>query len=264
VVVKVLQVQNRKLSERIKERNYNMEQLRDEVVQLKTAQSDSQQKLLILKQFWDTIDTQILSGLTSLGISHDGGASSDREDFTKQLLTLSSGQLRAMGQERYTQSKANIVALFKHVEKEVDKVKYLSTDASVSQALEVELAVWRKRNEKKTQSSITSSDSLKDTNTMLEEKVSQLETSLADAKFDLQKYQTRADRLERQLADVLRDLHSQPHPPDMVQASHDQASTTVPSVTNTTTTVVENVSIATAAPSSGEPPKAEVVSEVCS
>ena len=235
-----------------------MEQLRDEVVQLKTAQSDCQQKLLILKQFWDTIDTQILSGLSSLGVSHDN-SSVDKEEFTRQLLTLSSAQLRTRGQERCVQSKASVVALFKRVEKEVDKIKDLSTDSNLSQALEAELTVWRKRNEKKTQSSISSSDSLKDINTMLEEKVTRLEGSLADAKFDLQKYQTRAERFERQLADMLRDLHSQPHLPDTLQASHDQTNTTIPSVA-TTTTVAEHVSIVANNPSSGEPPKTELVS----
>jgi len=145
----VLQVQNRKLSERIKERNYTMEQLREEVVHLKTSQSDCQQKLLVLKQFWDTIDTQILSGLSSLGVSQDS-TSSDRDEFTKQLLTLSSAQLRTRGLERCAQSKANVVALFKHVEREVDKLKNFSTDTTLCQALEAELSVWRRRNEKKT------------------------------------------------------------------------------------------------------------------
>jgi len=257
VLVKVLQVQNRKLSERIKERNYNMEQLRDEVVHLKTAQSDCQQKLLILKQFWDTIDTQILSGLSSLGVSRDNSGL-DRDEFTKQLLSLSSAQLRTKGLERCAQSKANIVALFKHVEREVDKLNNLSTDADLSQALEAELTVWRKRNEKKTQSSITFSDNLKDANTLLEEQVSQLESSLADAKFDLQKYQTRAERLERQLADLLRDLHSQPHPPDL-QAAHDLASTAISSVSNPST-VAESFSMVTSNLSGGEPPKSELVS----
>ena len=235
-----------------------MEQLREEVVHLKTSQSDCQQKLLVLKQFWDTIDTQILSGLSSLGVSQDS-TSSDRDEFTKQLLTLSSAQLRTRGLERCAQSKANVVALFKHVEREVDKLKNFSTDTTLCQALEAELSVWRRRNEKKTQLAIVSSDSLKDTNTLLEEKVSQLESSLADTKFDLQKYQTRAERLERQLADLLRDLHSQPHPPDTLQAAHDLASATIPSVSNPST-VAETVSMVTNNPSSGEPPKTELVS----
>ena len=48
---------------------------------------------------------------------------------------------------------------------------------------------------------------------LYEAKMEQLENALADAKFDLQKAQSRCDQLEVQLADVVEELHSRPSLP---------------------------------------------------
>lgn len=247
-------MQNKKLSERLKERNYNMEQLHGEVLQLKTTQSDNQQKMLILKQFWDSIDGQIISGLNSLGVLHEN---MENEDFTKQLVTLNSTQLRLVCQERYESTKSNILLLFKHVEGQVSKLNDLSSNPSLSQALEAELTVWRKRNEKRL-TSMPTSDTLKDTNTLLEEQISQLENNLADAKFDLHKHQTRAERLERQLSDVLHELQDKPSTSSTVIPQDTVTAIPTPA-TAPASSLVDNTTMATTNPTAAEPPKTELV-----
>ena len=257
VFVKVLQVQNKKLSERLKERNYNMEQLHGEVLQLKTTQSDNQQKMLILKQFWDSIDTHIIAGLSSLGVTHEAA---DNEDFTKQLVTLNSTQLRLVCQDRYESSKANVVSLFKHLESQVSKLNELSSSSNLSQALEAELATWRKRNERRLTSSQPSSEILKDTNTLLKEQVTQLENNLADAKFDLHKHQTRVERLEKQLSDLLQDFHNKTTANVPVVSAQDTVTNvSTPASTTATTSVAENATMVTSNATATELPKTELV-----
>lgn len=258
-LVKVLQVQNKKLSERIKERNYNMEQLNGEVLQLKTTQSDNQQKMLLIKQFWDSIDVQVISGLNSLGVSHE---TVENEDFTKQLVTLNSAQLRPVCQERYDTTKANIVLLFKHVESQVSKLNELSSSSNICQALEAELATWRKRNEKRLTSNLPATDTLRDTNTLLEERITQLENNLSDAKFDLHKHQTRAERLERQLSDVLHELHNKSTTVAMVttQDTVTTVNVSTPSAATASTSLAsDNATMVTTNPTTTELPKTELV-----
>ena len=261
LLLKVLQVQNKKLSERLKERNYNMEQLHGEVLQLKTTQSDNQQKMLILKQFWDSIDAQIIAGMNSLGVLPE---SVENEDFTKQLVTLNSTQLRLVCQERYDNTKTNILLLFKHLESQVSKLNDLSSNPSLSQALEAELSVWRKRNEKRLTSSLPTSDTLKDTNTLLEEQIAQLESNLADAKFDLHKHQTRAERLERQLSDVLHELHNKSSTGSTVTAQDTITVISTPAAAATTTSSVpDNTTMTTTNPTTtSELPKTELVGHI--
>ena len=267
LLLKVLQVQNKKLSERLKERNYNMEQLHGEVLQLKTTQSDSQQKMLILKQFWDSIDAQIIAGINSLGVLPEN---TENEDFTKQLVTLNSTQLRLVCQERYESTKTNILLLFKHLESQVSKLNDLSSNPSLSQALEAELAVWRKRNEKRLTSSLPTSDTLKDTNTLLEEKITQLESNLADAKFDLHKYQTRAERLERQLSDMLHEFHNKSSTSSTLTAQDTVTVTSTPATTTATTAAAtttsssmpDNAAMAATNLTATELPKNELVSRL--
>ena len=256
-LVKVLQVQNKKLSERLKERNYNMEQLHGEVLQLKTTQSDNQQKMLILKQFWDSIDVQVISGLNSLGVSHE---TEENEDFTKQLVTLNSAQLRLVCQERYDTTKANIVLLFKHLESQVSKLNELSSSPNICQALEAELATWRKRNEKRLISNLPAMDTLKDTNTLLEERITQLENNLSDAKFDLHKHQTRAERLERQLSDLLHELHNKSTTVATVTTQDTVTTVSTPSAaTPSTSLAADNAATVTTNPTTTELPKTELV-----
>ena len=261
LLLKVLQVQNKKLSERLKERNYNMEQLHGEVSQLKTTQSDNQQKMLILKQFWDSIDAQIIAGMNSLGVLPE---SVENEDFTKQLVTLNSTQLRLICQERYDNTKTNILLLFKHLETQVSKLNDLSSNPSLSQALEAELSVWRKRNEKRLTSSLPTSDTLKDTNTLLEEQIAQLESNLADAKFDLHKHQTRAERLERQLSDVLHELHNKSSTGSTVTAQDTITVISTPAAAATTaSSVPDNTTMTTTNPATtSELPKTELVGHI--
>ena len=256
----MLQVQNKKLSERLKERNYNMEQLHGEVLQLKTTQSDNQQKMLILKQFWDSIDIQIISGLNSLGVSRE---TADNEDFTKHLVTLNSTQLQLVSQERYESTKANIVLLFKHLESQVSKLNELSSNPNISQALETELATWRKRNEKRLTSHLPASDTLKDTNTLLEEQITQLENSLADAKFDLHKHQTRAERLERQLSNVLHELHNKSTTISMVTAQDPVTTVSTPSAT-ASSSLADNATMVTTNPTTTQLLKTELVGHMTS
>lgn len=232
-----------------------MEQLHGEVLQLKTTQSDNQQKILILKQFWDSIDAQIISGLNSLGHTHEA---TEKEDFTKQLVTLNSTQLRLVCQERHNVTKTNIGLLCKHLESEVTKLTNLSSNPNISQALEAELAVWRRRNEKKLSSFLSASDTLKDANTLLEERIIQLESNLADAKFDLHKYQTRAERLERQLTDVLHELHNKSSTSSTVAVQDVITTITTPSTTVTTSST-DNATMVTTNPTAGELPKTELV-----
>ena len=262
LLLKVLQIQNKKLSERLKERNYNMEQLHGEVLQLKTAQSDNQQKMLILKQFWDSIDAQIISGLDSLGVSHE----IIQEDFTKQLVTLNSTQLRLVCQERYDHSKEHVLLLLKHLESEVNKLSDVTANPNISQALETELTIWRKRNEKRMTSSHPTSDTLRDTNTLLKEQISQLESNLADAKFDLHKHQTRAERLERQLSDVIRELHnkSTTSSSNIVSSQDTLTTATATTVTTAVTSSTDNNTMVTSNPTTGELPKTELVSHMMS
>lgn len=232
-----------------------MEQLRGEVLQLKTIQSDNQQKMLMLKQFWDSIDSQILAGLNSLGVLREN---TENEEFTKQLVTLNSTQLRLICQERYESSKSNILLLFKHLESQVSKLNGLAVSPSVSQALEAELTVWRKRNEKRLTSSMPTSDVLKDTNTLLKEQMTQLENNLSDATFDLHKYQTRAERLERQLSDVLRELHNKPPASSTVTAQDNVMPISTP-VVATTSSLADNATMETTNPTIAELPKTELV-----
>lgn len=237
-----------------------MEQLHGEVLQLKTTQSDNQQKMLILKQFWDSIDAQIIAGMNSLGVLPEN---TDNEDFTKQLVTLNSTQLRLVCQERYDSTKANILLLFKHLESQVSKLNDLSSNPSLSQALEAELAVWRKRNEKRLVSSLPTSDTLKDTNTLLEEQITQLESTLADAKFDLHKYQTRAERLERQLSDMLHEFHNKSSTSSTLTTQDTVTVTSTPATTTATTTTTssmpDNTTMASTNLTVTELPKNELV-----
>ena len=256
----MLQVQNKKLSERLKERNYNMEQLHGEVFQLKTTQSDNQQKMLILKQFWDSIDVQVISGLNSLGVSRE---TKENEDFTKQLVTLNSTQLRLVCQERYESTKANIVLLFKHLESQVSKMNELSSNPNISQALEAELATWRKRNEKRLTSHLPISDTLKDTNTLLEQRITHLEKNLADAKFDLHKHQTRAERLERQLSDVLHEFHNKSTTVTTVTTQDTVTTVSTPSSATATSSLADNATMVTTNPTTTELPKTELVGHQC-
>ena len=238
-----------------------MEQLHGEVLQLKTTQSDNQQKMLILKQFWDSIDAQIIAGMNSLGVLPE---SVENEDFTKQLVTLNSTQLRLVCQERYDNTKTNILLLFKHLESQVSKLNDLSSNPSLSQALEAELSVWRKRNEKRLTSSLPTSDTLKDTNTLLEEQIAQLESNLADAKFDLHKHQTRAERLERQLSDVLHELHNKSSTGSTVTAQDTITVISTPAAAATTTSSVpDNTTMTTTNPTTtSELPKTELVGHI--
>lgn len=238
-----------------------MEQLHGEVLQLKTTQSDNQQKMLILKQFWDSIDAQIIAGMNSLGVLPE---SVENEDFTKQLVTLNSTQLRLICQERYDNTKTNILLLFKHLESQVSKLNDLSSNPSLSQALEAELSVWRKRNEKRLTSSLPTSDTLKDTNTLLEEQIAQLESNLADAKFDLHKHQTRAERLERQLSDVLHELHNKSSTGSTVTAQDTITVISTPAAAATTaSSVPDNTTMTATNPATtSELPKTELVGHI--
>ena len=174
--------------------------------------------------------------------------------------------MRLVGQERYEKTKANIVSLFKHLESEILKLNNISSNPSISQALEAELTIWRKRNEKRMSSSLPASDVLKDTNALLEEQITQLENNLADAKFDLHKHQTRAERLERQLSDVLHELHNKSTTSSVV-TTQDTATTSCTPVAATTSSVADNSNVVTSNPitaAAAELAKTEVVGHVTS